>query len=417
VPSAEDLGSHTAAAIRKGAVWASSALTSFVTSCREWGRQARDGFRDLIDLQSVTREDTDPRRSTRTVVAPSKPVNPDSATRPAPGRVALVQQGRHRSDVLEVSMLESLGFYDPATEIVVTVAPQAPPMPPGIAPSPIEPVQRSGDSARQLIPDVDLGNWKPHVIARSKLGRQRMSAATIVILSLVLLAMTALVLNLLRAPADQEVRDEGAVIRAANGLATSLTRLDPILADATTDVAEATSLLISVDTAARDLFDATASLTDGTEQQVLRQSAGSLAQRALQLESLVGEALSYRLVLNPLWRSPDLAGVTDPTQAAVAISAWEAQLADMSAILPDAAELSSHVQQVAEFVGGIEAWRIRYIDALAVDDVAGAEAAVADLEGQLALLAQSGEESLTAVFADAGAERGRILADLAVLTG
>jgi hypothetical protein len=333
-----------------------------------------------------------------------------------PGGVTVVERSQSRGTVLEVSVLESLGFYDPASQIVVSV--ETPPPAPAATAAPLpRQAPEPGATSRQLIPDLDLGSWKPHVIARSKLGRQRLSAATIVVLSLTLLGALALVASLFRAPGDRAVLEEEAVTQTSSGLATALTGLDPILADATTDVAEATSLLISVDTAARALFDAAASLGDGAEQQVVRQSASSVAQRALQLESLVGEALSYRLVLNPLWRSPSLAGVTDPTQAAAAISAWETQLVDMSVILPAAAELSPHVEQVRAFVDGIEAWRTRYLDALAVDDIAGAEAAVADLEGQLALLAQAGEETLTTVFDDADNERTRILADLAILTG
>ncbi|HSL27404.1 MAG TPA: hypothetical protein VLA54_14110 [Acidimicrobiia bacterium] len=420
LPSAEELGTRTAAAIRKAGGWSGRALASLVSSCRLWGAEARRGFKDLIDLESLRLQGPDRPRALparrEPAPRPSTPASEMSPTR-VPGGVTVVERSQSRGTVLEVSVLESLGFYDPTSQIVVSVETPAPPGPAGTAAPLPRQAPEPGVTSRQLIPDLDLGSWKPHVIARSKLGRQRLSAATIVVVSLTLLGALALVASLFRAPGDRAILEEEAVTQTSSGLATALTGLDPILADATTDVAEATSLLISVDTAARALFDAAASLGDGAEQQVVRQSASSVAQRALQLESLVGEALSYRLVLNPLWRSPALAGVTDPTQAAAAISAWETQLVDMSVILPAAAELSPHVEQVRAFVDGIEAWRTRYLDALAVDDSAGAEAAVADLEGQLALLAQAGEETLTTVFDDADNERTRILADLAILTG
>jgi hypothetical protein len=204
---------------------------------------------------------------------------------------------------------------------------------------------------------------------------------------------------------------------ASTQLGIALADLEPVLANFSTDVAEATSVLISVDTAARDLFDAAAVLGDDTEQQVLRQSAAALAERALALESSVGDALNYRLVLNPLWNSPDLAGAVDPTAAAAAVATWQTQLLDMVESLPTSTELGAHVEQVRGFVDGLEAWRVRYLDALALGDLATAEAAVADLDGQLGLLAQSGEDILSGLFDDAGSERSRILSDLASISG
>jgi hypothetical protein len=320
--------------------------------------------------------------------------------------------------LLEVSMLETLGFYDPATIVSVSVDStntRSPVpnqdrelLPPQV---PTEPSPK-----KSLIPDIDLSGWKPHVIARSKLGRGRISSLTIVGLSVTLVVLVALVAGLLRGPGRQAEQRGEAVAAQINDLTLALTGLDPILTDATTDVAEATPLLIAVDDSARRLFDAAAQLGDEPEQQVLRQSATSLAERALDLESLIGDALSYRLVLNPLWRSPQLVGLVDPTQAAAAIATWQSQLGDMAETLPLTPALADHVSLVRDFIADLDDWRFGYMDSLAVDDLASAEAAVADLEGQLALLAQSGEETLTTIFADAGVERRSLLADLGTIS-
>jgi hypothetical protein len=314
-----------------------------------------------------------------------------------------------RDHLLEVSVLESLGFFDPANEIVVTMGAMPTSYPAEAAPAAPVPSHPGG---RQLIPDIDLMSWKPHVIARSKLGKGRISMTMITVLSITLLALAVITTNLLRAPAEQAARQEDTLAEAATQLAVALTGLEPVLANVTTDVAEATSTLISVDTAARDLFDAAALLGDDTEQQVLRQSAATLAERSLALESSVGDALNYRLVLGPLWKSPDLVGVVDPTSAAAAVATWQTQLIDMVESLPTSTELGVHVEQVRGFVEGLEAWRVRYLDALALRDLSTAEGAVADLDGQLALLAQSGEDILSRLFGDASAERSRILSDL-----
>lgn len=316
-----------------------------------------------------------------------------------------------REHLLEVSVLESLGFFDPANEIVVTMGSMPTSYPAEAAPVP--PPQ----GGRQLIPDIDLTSWKPHVIARSKLGKGRFSMTTIAVLSITLLAVAVITVNLLRAPAEQAALQESTLATASTQLGIALAGLEPVLANVTTDVAEATSVLISVDTAARDLFDAAALLGDETDQQVLRQSAAALAERSLALESSVGDALNYRLVLNPLWNSPDLVGVVDPTAAAAAVATWQTQLIDMVESLPTSNELGVHVDQVRGFVEGLESWRVRYLDSLALGDLSTAEAAVADLDGQLALLAQSGEDLLSGLFDDAGTERGRILSDLTSISG
>jgi hypothetical protein len=321
-----------------------------------------------------------------------------------------------REHLLEVSVLESLGFFDPANEIVVTMGPTTPyPQPEASAPAPTPPTPRPG--VRSLIPDIDLLGWRPHVIARSKLGKGRYSTMMITILAVSLLVLAVVVANLLRAPAEQTARQENTLTEASTRLGSALSGLEPVLANVTTDVAEATSSLISVESAARDLFDAAALLGDDPEQQVLRQSAASLAQRSMDLEASIGEALNYRRVLDPLWDSPDLVGVVDPTDAAAAVAGWQAQLGDLVASLPDTAQLQVHVDQVRGFVEELDGWRVRYLDALSLGDLGTAEAAVADLDGQLALLAQSGEDTLSRLFDDASTERSRILSDLASIAG
>ncbi|HKY48589.1 MAG TPA: hypothetical protein VJQ79_11485 [Acidimicrobiia bacterium] len=428
MPSAEDLGTSTAALLKKGVAAGRTALRGIAASCRQWWTETKQGLRDLVDLESL-KVGADESRHVERPEPPARPVRTRHATRgartpaptpstPSPQRmsarpgVELVEKSAAtREHLLEVSVLESLGFFDPANEVVVTIGSVENSYPPQPAPVP------SPAGGRQLIPDIDLTSWKPHVIARSKLGRSRVSTTTIVVLSITLLALAIITVNLLRAPAEQAAIQEDGLAAASTQLGNALAALEPVLINVNTDVAEATSVLISVDSAARDLFDAAALLGDEAEQQVLRQSAAALAERALALESSLGDALNYRLVLNPLWNSPDLAGVVDPTAAAAEVATWQAQLLDMVESLPTSTELGAHVEQVRGFVDGLEAWRVRYLDALALSDVATAEAAVADLDGQLALLAQSGEDTLSGLFEDAGTERSRILSDLANISG
>lgn len=406
-----------------------------ITSCQVWWAEAKRGLRDLIDLESLklgaeeSRHVDKPVRASRppasseTIAPPLSHPGP-SHTVPSPSRgnaisgnrVELMELGASREHLLEVSVLESLGFFDPAHEIVVTMGQMETSFGMQGSPSSAAPVPEPHTRGRQLIPDVDLTGWKPHVIARSKLGQGRFSITMITVLTVSLLIMAVIATNLLRAPANEAALEEDSLAQASTQLGLALQGLEPILANVTTDVAEATSTLMSIDTAARDMFDAAALLGDEPEQQVLRQSAASLAQRSLALETMIGDALNYRLVLNPLWNSPDLSGVTDPTTAAAAVATWQTNLTDMVESLPTATELAVHVDQVRGFVTGLDDWRIGYLDALSLGDLATAEAAVADLDGQLGLLAQSGEDTLSGLFDDASTERGRILADLPALS-
>ncbi len=104
---------------------------------------------------------------------------------------------RPEAGSIELSMLETLGFYSDSDEMVVTITEATPP---GIAPTLPAP------SSRSQVPDLEITGWRPHVIARSKLGRGRVSSFTIVGLTLSLIILVALVASLLQAPAATTAR-------------------------------------------------------------------------------------------------------------------------------------------------------------------------------------------------------------------
>jgi hypothetical protein len=362
-------------------------ITSVVSALRQWGSEASSGLREAIDIGGLS---TDENKT------PSRNASSHEAERP-PRATAVGVLDRHQSDQgLELSMLESLGFYSDDSSLVVTVAET----PPGIAPSLPAPDSRS------QVPDIDIGGWRPHAIARSKLGGGRLSSTAIIGLSVTLVVLIAMITSLLRGPAETAARQNNQLSDVATELVGSLSRLDAVMAAPTGEVAASTSLLLDVDRSARDLFDVAAALP---EDNASRQAAIGAAQSALAMETALGDALSYRVILQPLWDSPALAGVTDSTEAASMIANWQVDLADMVESFPDSPPLDEHIAQVTDFVAGFDQWRIRYLDALTAGDAAKADAAEADLEGQLALLAQAGEETLGAVFAAADAERGRLI--------
>jgi hypothetical protein len=323
-------------------------------------------------------------------------------TAPSTRRAAVGILEREENGAIELSMLESLGFYSDADDLVVTLT-EAPI--PGIAPLPAA-------SPRSQVPDLELTEWRPHTIARSKLTRNRLSSLMIVGLSVSLIILVALVASLLQAPAATTARQTSELSASATELAGSLSRLDAIIADPAGGVAESSALLLNVDEAARSLFDKAATLPDDT---VSRQSAIGAAQAALALKTALGDALSYRVLLEPLWQSPELEGVTDSTEAAAEIAKWQVALTEIRDNLPSSPDLEYHVDQVRAFIDGVETWRIDYLDALTAGDLGAAGAAAADLEGQMAILAQNGEAALTTVFTEADVERARLIRGLAEL--
>ena len=386
-PTAEELGSSTAALIRGVGAKTGLGITSVVSALRQWGSEAATGLREAIAMGGFSTDENK---------IPARNATVEEGNR-LPRASAIGVLDRNELDQgIELSMLESLGFYSDDSALVVTVAET----PPGVAPSLPAPDSRS------QVPDIDIGGWRPHVIARSKLGGGRLSSTAIIGLSVTLVVLIAMITSLLRGPGETATRQNNQLSDVATELAASLSRLDAVMAAPNGEVAESTSLLLDVDRSARDLFDVAAALP---EDNASRQAAIGAAQSALAMETALGDALSYRVILQPLWDSPALAGVTDSTDAASIIANWQVDLADMVESFPDSPPLDEHVGQVRDFVAGFDQWRVRYLDAVTAGDTAKADAAEADLEGQLALLAQAGEETLGAVFAAADAERGRLI--------
>ncbi len=298
--------------------------------------------------------------------------------------VGVMEYSSVSQPLLEVSMLERLGFYDGEDSMVVTLAPAAP--------VPLAPL---AGPRRPLIPDLELDGWKPHVIARSKLATGSFRATTIGITGLIGLCLLILAVAVVRGPNSAVAEEELTV--PAQSLATALGDLESELTGTDSTAIDATASLAAIDVAARDLFLA-ASRLEAEDQGAIRASATEISHEALDLESRITEALSYRLVLAPLWHSPDLMGVTDATIAAEALAPWQAQMTEVAGALPTGTGIEEHARTVADFVADFPAWAQAYLDALAVSDTTTAEAMAAELESRLAQLAQTEEETVNGIL-------------------
>jgi hypothetical protein len=325
-----------------------------------------------------------------------------------PGGVGLVEYSTSRDHLLEVSMLESLGFYDPTTVVVAVSAPKAA--------TSILPETKPIASRAPLIPDLDLVGWKPHVIARSKLNPGAFRLTTAGVVAVATVVVVTLVLAVIRTPQISETRLHQDLATQATTLQGALTSLNEALGSGNEIGAVTTTALVDVDIASRGLFEAASRLDPNTDQS-MRSAAVSVAERSLDLESRITQAFSYRLVLGPLWRTPDLAAVTDPADAAEALAPWQAQIKDLEPSLPDQGVLAGHASDVSAFIGGIDSWAPTYLDALAVGDMTAVAAALETLESRLASLAHSAEAVIAEAVANAQAESQLLVSDLVGLDG
>jgi hypothetical protein len=295
-----------------------------------------------------------------------------------------------REPLMEVSMLESLGFYDAASTMVVSLAPNPP------APPPLPAARVATPSTpRQLIPDLELEGWKPHVIARSKLGRGSFRATTVGVAALIGFCLLVLVVSLVRGPQTATAARRQAVATSAQSVAMALADLGAALAVEDPASIDATAPLAAIDVAARDLFLSSTQLGAGDP---LRAEATTISRQALDLEGRVTEALSYRLVLAPFWHSPSLEEVSDAPTAAATLAPWQAQMTEVAAALPGSSLVSDHVRLVRSFVAGFPSWAKEYLDALAVSDADRSRLLLEDLEGDLAHLAQTEDDMVSGIL-------------------
>jgi hypothetical protein len=412
-PAARDLGTRVFEGLRHfGSLLAHGAERSTYIGkrvARETAHGLQQGWSKAVEFSGVLDVDSRPTRTPGkhrpSPTATADPTQPFVAV--TPGGVGLVEYSPTRQHLLEVSMLESLGFYDPATIVVAVSAPMT-------ATATLPPP--NGRKA-PLIPDLDLVGWKPHVIARSKLNPGSMRLTTAGILAVLTVLVVTLVLAVIRTPQVSQSRLHQTVAVQASTMQVALIALSDAFGSGEGAAAAATTTaLVDVDIAARGLFGAASRLDPNTDQ-AMRSAAISISERSLELENGITQALSYRLALGPLWRSPDLDAITHPTEAAEALAPWQAQIEHLAAGLPDTDGLSEHAASVAAFIAGIDAWVPVYIEALAIGDNAAGMAAVAALEARLAELAHSVEAVISDIVANANTDAGLLVSELGGLAG
>lgn len=254
--------------------------------------------------------------------------------------------------------------------------------------------------AESTLPDVPLVGWVPHVIARSKLGKGvHRPALGIGATLLALLAL--LVASALRGVGSEEGAVDDLRTRAQE-LVSALEEVDRTalggLLTPDTGVAEATTALVHLHSAGRNLFESAGAIGEGSRDRERRNGAASLAAEALDLERTLGDAWTYQLAVMPLRTPPELDPAMDPVQAAAALTGWEADLLAARDGLAVPSPFSEHRESYDELLESFERWRTDYLDALSSGDRTRAAAAIDDLEATIAdldIALQAARQQLT----------------------
>lgn len=164
---------------------------------------------------------------------------------------------------------------------------------------------------------------------------------------------------------------------AVDAVVASATRLQSTVDDVAAAIADLpdpslaapdVSALADFDVAARDLFE-TASALDPNHPRTgpLRMKAIETAQQALEIETVLGDAVAYAAAFRLLVEPPDLPSRVAESaipETAATTAEWVIGFADGAAGLPTIPLLDQHRSLVEEVAGRLPAWQESYLDAI-----------------------------------------------------
>ncbi len=286
------------------------------------------------------------------------------------------------------SSMEALGFIE-TPMMTNTWSTSPPPRPITPPPPPVE--------------DDPFAGWEP-AGGSSELIEQRFRWGMASFLVLIIGGLTIAGLWLWQRPETMAAASSSEVTTSAETLESELVGLRDTnnnLLDPELDSSAASTQSLSVDGAARDLFNAAGELSDAAATR--RSIAVDVATTALDASRLIRDAVAYRsavvqiLVAPDLETDPDLIGLDDAVRD---FGTWQQQFNEVRSALPTGtmSEVSSELELVA---GNLVSIQGRYVDALRDDDRLAAEVALGDLAEQLSQVEESLIKSLEEVQARA----------------
>lgn len=310
--------------------------------------------------------------------------------------------------------MELLGFYDQPYQVAVKHPPlrrrTRPVITTGVAHRPAESAT-SRVSALWETTEVDeaaLDWWKPHIVARSKLGGRSVRLSSIGLWATVALVMSALAWYLIGRPA--QVAEESLVtLRGeAAALIDTLPPLEALVAAIgnrqAPNLSSSTGVVLEAESAARSVFERA-----GTLEGEARDMGISAASSVLEATARVNRLLAYRLAAEEALVAPNLPSAPDETDlpsATEAVTAWRAEVETAVAGLPSGV-VRPHFEELEAWLGGLDEWQAAYMDGIRQENAAAIQAAIGDLNNQIQDLA----DSLLAQLEEGGGELVTQIAD------
>lgn len=317
-------------------------------------------------------------------------------------------------DKVRLPGMEVLGFYDEPYQVAVSRPPR-PLRAAATVTSTHRPPPAANSTARVSalwetteVSASALEWWKPHVVARRKLGGRRTRLSSMGTGGLIGVILFTLVVLAVQRPGRVAEESLGMMRADAAALLESLPPLEAVVISIgrsdVPDLSASTAATLAAESAARALFADAGGLIDETRDDTVTAASGML-----EVTSRTNRLIAYRLAAESAFIRPSLPTAPDETDlpsATEAVASWRAEvetsLGDLASdVLPE------HRATIDEWLGTLGTWQTTYLDTLRQADAVTMAAAVEDLEGQIARL----HEELLAELADAGGDLLSQLAD------
>lgn len=322
--------------------------------------------------------------------------------------------------------MELLGFYDEPYQVRAEFSRPTISSRPRIAPIVKVPApQRHTSQVTNLWETTELDEgtldwWKPHVIARRKLGGSRVRMLAVVAGLLAAIAVLGLTWFLVQRPSQIAEESLGSLRVEANTLMETMPALRTLALtvgeDDAPDLAAASDITLTAESAARSVFTGAGDI-DASE--AVREAAVGGASRVLDATSRINRLVAFRLTAEDALIAPDLPPtptVDDLSQVTEDVAAWRSGVVAGLDSLP-ATALESTREQIDTWVAAFDTWQVDYLDAVREGDTNLTRSLRSSQEEQIAALRSRLREDLST----AGQEIARELDDasemLAALIG
>lgn len=310
--------------------------------------------------------------------------------------------------------MELLGFYDEPYQVAVHHPPKRRRSRPVVVQNaPVRPSLTADSRVSQLwetteIDESALEWWKPHVVARRKLGGRSVRMSSVGWAAVACVVALSFAWYLIGRPAQMAEESRGVLRHEAATLVATLPNLESVATAVGNreppDLSETTALVLDAESAARAVFGRAGSL-EGME----REAGVGAAATVLEVTARVNRLIAYRLAAEGALIAPDLPsspGETDLPAATEAVTAWRAEVETAVAELPPGV-VPEHLHGLQVWLDGLDEWQARYVDGIRQEDAGAMQQALEELDGQLAGL----HDDLLARLEEAGGELVAQLAD------